>query len=492
VTVSQPAPTCSLNASPTTITSGAGSYLYWSTTNAYNAYLSGIGYVGTSGGRYVYPSSTTNYQLTAYGYGGTQYCSRQVTVRPPAAIASLSASPTTITSGAGSYLYWSTTNAYNVYISSIGYVGTSGGRYVYPSSTTNYQLIAYGSGGNGYASRTVTVTSPPTCSFSASPTTVAPGAGSTLSWSTANASSVSINQGVGSVPTSGTRAVYPFSTTSYQLTASGAGGTTYCNSTVTVAPAPTCSLSASPSAIFTGASADLAWTTANASSVSINQGIGSVPTSGTESVSPANTTTYRLTATGSGGTVFCDRTVTVSDPLPPPTATLEVRNDTTGSDWTGEDITIDDGDEISIRWSSTNADSCSGSNFSTGTATSGTDDTIVEPSPGDDTTYTVFCENTDNPPASDALTVENAYSVPELSLDNPIVRLGEDVELTWNTGGNPPELCLLTGPGVDLTDLTGRTSHTITATGGSQTFTLSCPGGSAEVTVEVVPDVFDS
>lgn len=54
----------------------------------------------------------------------------------------------------------------------------------------------------------------------------------------------------------------------------------------------------------------MTWTTTNATTVSINQGIGAVGTSGTTTVTPTGTTTYTLTATGSGGTTT--QTVTVA------------------------------------------------------------------------------------------------------------------------------------------------------------------------------------
>ena len=61
--------------------------------------------------------------------------------------------------------------------------------------------------------------------FSASTTTIQQGQSTTLSWQTANATQVSIDNGVGPVSASGQRDVSPANTTNYQLTATGAGGT---------------------------------------------------------------------------------------------------------------------------------------------------------------------------------------------------------------------------------------------------------------------------
>jgi hypothetical protein len=75
-------------------------------------------------------------------------------------------------------------------------------------------------------------------------------------------------------------------------------------------PPPTCTLTASPTSIPQGQSATLTWTSQNATSASITN-IGSVPTSGTQNVSPSQTTTYTGTFTGAGGSIFCNTTITV-------------------------------------------------------------------------------------------------------------------------------------------------------------------------------------
>ena len=91
------------------------------------------------------------------------------------------------------------------------------------------------------------------------------------------------------------------------------------------APAPTASLSANPNAIQKGQSTTLTWETSNASDVSID-GIGAVQASGSQQVTPMDSTTYHLTAKGAGGTQEATARVTVTAPPPPPpvaTATEE-------------------------------------------------------------------------------------------------------------------------------------------------------------------------
>jgi peptidoglycan-associated lipoprotein len=81
--------------------------------------------------------------------------------------------------------------------------------------------------------------------------------------------------------------------------------------------APTASLSANPSTVDKGQATTLTWQTTNATDVSID-GIGPVETSGTRSVTPTDSTTYRLTAKGSGGMQDATARVTVNA-APPPT-----------------------------------------------------------------------------------------------------------------------------------------------------------------------------
>lgn len=168
-------------------------------------------------------------------------------------------------------------------------------------------------GHSSYTTVNLNVVSGPTATLAASPTSVTAGNPATLTWTTANATSVSIAPGIGTVPASGSTTVTPSSTTQYTLTATGKSGTATATATVTVQTAnPTATLSASPTTITAGNTATLTWSTANAATVSINQGIGIVSASGSTTVSPTSTTQYVLTATSdSGARVTSSSTVTV-------------------------------------------------------------------------------------------------------------------------------------------------------------------------------------
>jgi peptidoglycan-associated lipoprotein len=84
-------------------------------------------------------------------------------------------------------------------------------------------------------------------------------------------------------------------------------------------PQPKATLTVSPDSIQRGASAVLTWTTQDAANVNIG-GIGSVQPSGSKTVSPNTSTTYQLTAQGSGGSAEATARLTVIEPPPPPPA----------------------------------------------------------------------------------------------------------------------------------------------------------------------------
>jgi peptidoglycan-associated lipoprotein len=85
------------------------------------------------------------------------------------------------------------------------------------------------------------------------------------------------------------------------------------------APAPTASLTANPNTINAGQSTTLIWKTDYATSVTIDQ-LGTVDPSGSRSVTPAESTTYRLVAKNESGTQEATARVTVTPAAAPPPA----------------------------------------------------------------------------------------------------------------------------------------------------------------------------
>ena len=151
--------------------------------------------------------------------------------------ATISASPTGIQAGQSTTLTWSTTNATSVSIDNgIGAVAASGSMTVSPAQTTTYTLTATGNGQTVTGTATVTVTTVPTVQFSASPTTIQAGQSTTLTWSTTDATSVSIDNGIGAVAASGSMTVSPTQTTTYTLTATDGSQSITATTTVPVTP----------------------------------------------------------------------------------------------------------------------------------------------------------------------------------------------------------------------------------------------------------------
>ena len=167
----------------------------------------------------------------------------------------------------------------------------------------------------GTASATVAVAEP-TAQLSATAAQVNCGASSQLNWTSSDAAEVAITP-VGQVATSGQQAIQPTQTTTYNLTATGPGGTATSSTTVNVNNAIQADLGVSPAEVHYKRVGDkvevegspvLNWTAANASTVSIDP-LGTVGPSGTQNlqVTPktldggAQTLTYTLNASNNCG-----------------------------------------------------------------------------------------------------------------------------------------------------------------------------------------------
>ena len=92
------------------------------------------------------------------------------------------------------------------------------------------------------------------------------------------------------------------------------------------APAPTASLTANPNTINAGQSTTLIWKTDFATDVSIDQ-LGKVDPSGSRTVTPTESTTYRLVARNDTGSQEATARVTVNTATAPPPPT-QTTNDT--------------------------------------------------------------------------------------------------------------------------------------------------------------------
>lgn len=241
----------------------------------------------------------------------------------------------------------------------------------------------------------------PTVSLSANPTSSTPGAPVTLSWSATPPQNPDTGETPDCVGTgfstggarSGSVTVNPMVTTTYSVRCWGNITRT---ATVTISSnPPTASLSANPTSILYGNSTTLTWSSTNATFCSniADQLTGDTyatngATSGSLSVTPSpsvnQSRTYTINCSGSGGNASGQVTITTQHGV--------------GAYLYLSPSTIQSGNSASLSWNSSYANSCTGTNFSTGGATSGS----VSVSPTQTTTYTLTCSGNQGSSSSDS------------------------------------------------------------------------------------------
>jgi hypothetical protein len=140
-------------------------------------------------------------------------------------------------------------------------------------------------------------------SFTASALTITAGDSVTLSWNVSDATTMLIDQGVGTVAPIGSVAVTPATTTTYKLTATGGGSTATAVVTVAV-QAPVLDIvffSAEPEAVPSGETSTLSWKVTGATEVTILPIIGAVDPEGEIDVTVAGEQTYTFTLVATDG-----------------------------------------------------------------------------------------------------------------------------------------------------------------------------------------------
>ena len=275
------------------------------------------------------------------------------------------------------------------------------------SATITYDVDSSDSRYDGYrlSSTSVTVEAT-TITCGADDTNIQLGGSSTLSWDSTNANSVTIDQGVGSVPLDSPQAgktVTPpqpgaaetSKATTYRFTAAGDGDPGACSVTITVWRPPSVdSFSADLTTLRKQQATKLSWATSHASSTSINQGIGSVSvdsSGGGRSVTPlqpstaatSKSTSYTLKASNPGYTGTDAASATVS---------VTVWNRPSVDRFSASPSTIDEGEDSGLKWTTTHA---TGVSIDQGVGPVAVDDETgtTKVSPHQDTTYTLTASN---------------------------------------------------------------------------------------------------
>jgi len=323
----------------------------------------------------------------------------------------------------------------------------------------------------------------PDCAVNPSPATINQGQISVLVWGCQNADSATMDNGIGSVPitsmsgnttnnpnfvSGGAKSwqqfgVSPSKTTTYNLTAVGAGGTASFPITVNVnatPPATITSVTVSPISTALGTPATLSWTSSNANSCTVDNGIGTVSPNSSTSVNPSQTTTYTVVCTGAGGTSA------------PSTATLTVYQPPSCSNFSASPSQIVEGSQSTLSWSCSNVDnSCS---LSAAQGTSFTGNGSYNVSPTRSTDYTLSC--TGNGGTRTFNTSLTVYEKPVCTFSaNPQTIIPpQSSSLNWNcTKTTSCSVAASTGGNIGSGGATGSVTVSPRQT---TSYTLSCVG----------------
>lgn len=369
VTVTQLLPTIDVFvARQNAIVNGSMTVLEWQVSGAESLAISANGSQihtteALTGTLEVAPTEDTIYTLTATSPGGDVTEDVMVAVLAPISIDTFTAAPTSFPLGQTTTLAWTISgdvtslnlrdsqgNTISVPMEQLA----DGSAQVSPDITTSYILTASNSAESVEASVDITVLPalPSISSFAANKTLVGFGETVRLTWTTLRATSIAITDDLGNVvDTANTSARGDFvdvvvdRAATYTLTATNAGGDVTADVFVDAGPAVTIdTFSSDVAQIASGESATLTWTTSNATSLTLTAGTQSIDISAKNIagdslvLQPTQSTTYRLTATGTTGTATQTLIVIVSTPV-------------ALSTFTATPTTVNEGAQVTFAWS---------------------------------------------------------------------------------------------------------------------------------------------
>jgi len=187
---------------------------------------------------------------------------------------------------------------------------------------------------------------PQILSFTAEPTGILLGKPSTLTWETADAVQLLLNEE--EVEPTGSKKVTPGETTTYTLVAKGEDeteATETCSVEVTIPKRPEIlTFTANPGKVDPGGSSVLKWKTSNADKIYLES--ERVEAAGEKEVFPEATTTYRLTVEGEGGKEMETVNVNVRALMAPEILTFEI-----------SPAAVRKGQSAVLKWNTKNAES---------------------------------------------------------------------------------------------------------------------------------------
>lgn len=258
----------------------------------------------TSGSVYpVSPMAITSYTLTVTNSAGTSVAAA-VTVNVQTAQVSIAPAAVTMTASTTqkfSAVVGGAVNTGVTWTATGGSVNTSG-TYTAPSTPGDYAVVATATAD---ASKSVlaavhVVAAPAISSFTASKATISQGSGTVLNYTFSGGTGI-VDQGVGTVVSTGTANVAPASTEKYTLTVTNAAGASVSSAaTITVVPPPEATITLGPTVLGNGVLPSN--TTGFTASVPIQAGVAYTWTiSGTGATVTSGGTTNKVTFASRGG-----------------------------------------------------------------------------------------------------------------------------------------------------------------------------------------------
>ncbi len=255
----------------------------------------------------------------------------------PSPLLTVPSSTNAVVLGQGVTFNWNSINATKVTLNGED-VGTNGTKTVFPVSNTNYIFVAGGPGGTIQKIVEVTVTTPqsPQLTFTASTNSVVAGTNGFVSftWITANATTTIFNGET--VSNSGSRTVWPTSTTDYKVIATGTGGVVQSNILITVTiPNPILAdfIVSSANAKLLVQFVDRSTGPVNAWHWNFGDGTTSDLQNPTHTYSVGTNYVVTLTVTGNGMTNVNTSVIEVTPPPPIPPAMADFRAEVVKESW---------------------------------------------------------------------------------------------------------------------------------------------------------------
>lgn len=367
------------------------------------------------------------------------------------------------------------------------------------TASSQFSLTCIGPGGSKTATSDVTVQSTslqqdppsqeppsqdpvapltPTLLITASPASTTPGQSTTLNWTSSNTTNCVASGGwSGAKNSSGSQTLSNLTnTTQFTIGCTAATGDIIQSVTVTVVAqaAPSVNFSSARSSLVSGETTTLSWTATNAETCTGSGAwSGNKPLNGTEPTAALNaTSTYGLTCSGPGGETHVDTSViVVAQNAPQITLTASAQ-------------TIPWNSGVTLRWNSTNANSCASSgDWQDPINTSGSQSLVNLKG------YQRFTLTCSGPGGSTAVTTAvnvQAASQPIINFTttNSNLENGESSMLSWTTEN--AEACTASADWSGSRPLSG--SQNTGALSTTSTFTLTCSGEGGEVanTINVV------